>query len=90
MTRLIALAMLVAAIAPAAADETSARTCAGKLGKDARQIYDAVVPGVTPSANLRDLVTAKTRELVIGGKINRSVAEPAALAAGECLKQLRQ
>lgn len=90
MTRLVALTMLIALTSPTAADEAAARGCAGKLGKDARMIFEAVAPGVTPSANLRDLVTAKTRELVIGGKINRSVAEPAALAAGECLKQLRQ
>jgi hypothetical protein len=34
-----------------------------------------------------ETVRAKTRELAMAGKINRSLAQPAAQAAGECLKQ---
>ena len=34
-----------------------------------------------------ETVRAKTRELAMSGKINRALAQPAAQAAGECLKQ---
>lgn len=77
------------AIAPALADSAGAATCAAKLGKPARLIYNTVAPQASGSADLRGLITDQTRGLVMSGQISRGDARPAAEAAGQCLAQLR-
>lgn len=85
--------LLVAAsslsIAGAQAAPAGAAACAAKLNATARLIYNTVAPQVPGNADLRGLITDRTRSLVISGQISRSDARPAAEAAGQCLEQLR-
>ena len=88
-------AVLLAATAVAApllcvaalANRSAADACAAKLPADAKLIYGAAIGSVTPGIDLREMVRSKTRALVIGGKLSRGQARPAAEAAGVCLKQ---
>jgi hypothetical protein len=72
---------------PSYANRASADACAAKLSPEAKQIYAASIGSVAPGADMKEVVRSKTRALVIGGKISRSAARPAAEAAGVCLKQ---
>jgi hypothetical protein len=86
------LAALALALVPAcaiASDPAAATKCAGGLGPDARQIYDLVAPEVTPASNIKDLIVAKARPLVMSGKMSRDDARAAANQAGPCLKLLK-
>ncbi len=74
------------AVGEAHADFAAAQTCAGQLPKDARTIFDASMPALTASANLRDIVTDTTRHLVTSGQIDQASARSSAVAAGECLR----
>ena len=76
-------AAAVAFASPSFADRAAADACASKLPSDAKLIYTASIGSVTPSSNLPDLIRAKARDLVIGGKLSRDAAQ----AAGPCLKQ---
>lgn len=78
-----------AAAVSAAPDPQAASTCAAALSPDARTIYAAVAPKVTPTTELPDVVRSTTRGLVMGGQIPRANAKPAAEAAGACLAQLK-
>jgi hypothetical protein len=73
--------------APALASRSAADACAAKLPADAKLIYAAAIGSVAPGIDLRDMVRSKTRALVMGGKLSRGQALPAAEAAGACLKQ---
>jgi hypothetical protein len=73
--------------APAAANRAAADACAAKLPADAKLVYAAAIGSVAAGIDLRDMVRSKTRALVIGGKLSRGQARPAAEAAGACLKQ---
>jgi hypothetical protein len=68
------------------ADGTAAQACAAKLPKDARMIFGAALPQMAPGADLRDIVTAATRQLVSNGKIDRANARPSAVSAAQCLR----
>jgi hypothetical protein len=84
---LAAAASFVLLTAAAHADRKAADACAAKLGAEAKLVYAATIGSVTTEAALKDTVTSKTRSLVMGGKLSRSAARPAAEAAGACLKQ---
>lgn len=79
--------VLTAAIAAAA---SNADTCAAQLAKDSRAIYDATAPDVQPGADLRALLTSKTRGLVEAGAIPRATARASARAAYPCLTLKQQ
>lgn len=66
----------------------NAASCAAVLNSDARMIYDEAAQKVTPATPIRDTLTSVTRGLVMGGKISRGAARPAAEAAGQCLQIL--
>jgi len=70
----------------ARADAAAARGCAARLPKDARAIFDTTLPKVGPGTDLRDLVSAATRRLVMDGKIDRGSARSSAMAAAKCLR----
>jgi hypothetical protein len=72
---------------PSYASRASADACAAKLSPEAKQIYAASIGSVGSGANMKEVVRSKTRALVIGGKLSRGAARPAAEAAGACLKQ---
>ena len=72
---------------PSLASKASADACAAKLSPDAKQIYAASIGSVAPGVDMKEVVRSKTRALVIGGKLSRDAARPAAEAAGACLKQ---
>ena len=87
--------MLAAAVAvtlpmftgPSFANRAAADACAAKLPANSQMIYAATIPAVAPGVALKDVVRAKTRALVMDGKLARGQAEAAAEAAGACLKQ---
>jgi hypothetical protein len=72
---------------PALANRSAADTCATKLPADAKLVYAAAIGSVAPGIDLREMVRSKTRALVIGGKLSRGQARPAAEAVGTCLRQ---
>jgi hypothetical protein len=86
---LMATAVVTAPLlcAPAAANRAAADACAAKLPSAAKLVYAAAIGSVAPGIDLREMVRSKTRGLVIGGKLSRGQARPAAEAAGVCLKQ---
>lgn len=79
-----ALLLLLPAAAHAGVPE--AKICAASLDVNAAMIFNATLPSVKPGADLRALVTATTKQLVMSGKLARADAKPAAMAAGACLK----
>jgi hypothetical protein len=68
------------------ADTAAANSCAAKLPKDAKTIFDTTLPKVTPGADLRELLTTNTRSLAISGAVARSTARDSATAAAQCLR----
>lgn len=69
------------------ADRTAADSCAAKLPADSKLIYAASIGAVAPGADLKEVVRARTRSLVMDGKVSRGQAQTAAVAAGDCLKR---
>jgi hypothetical protein len=85
----IAIACLaIARPLPAFADATGADACAKTLSPPAQMIYQATAPDIRQGIELKSVVTAHTRKLVMDGKIERSIARPSAVAAAACLKTL--
>jgi hypothetical protein len=70
---------------PSFADRAAADKCAAGLSADSKLIYAATVGSVKPGVDLKDVVTSKTRSLVMSGKVGRGGARAAAQAAGTCL-----
>jgi azurin len=90
MRIITALALLALSAAPAFAGATEAKTCAASLDANSQTIFNAALPQVTPSANLKTVVTTTTKSLVSAGQVPMSAARPAAMAAGQCLKLAMQ
>lgn len=82
-----AIALLLRAAIAAA---ETADTCVAGLAKDPRSIYDASVAAVQPGADLKDLLTDRTRTLVQAGTVERSTARDSARAAYKCLELKQQ
>ncbi len=85
----LAVALLTPAVVctrSARADTAAANACAAQLPKDARTIFDTTLPQLTPSADLRSLVTASTRKLALAGTIDRGDARQSAMDAAKCLQ----
>lgn len=88
--RLLALALPLAFAAGAAhADQAAADQCAAGLSGDAKTIYEATAPNVTPGSNLRNVVTEQTKSLAMAGTISRGDARQSAQAAAACLELLQ-
>jgi hypothetical protein len=83
----VAAAVLMLSAASSLASRTAADACAARLPADAKLIYAAAIGAVAPGADLVEIVRAKARALVMAGKLDRDQAQPAAQAAGGCLKQ---
>eukprot|EP01030_Chromulinospumella_sphaerica_P023302 gene23302-23326_t len=90
MRIITALTLVLISAAPAFAGAAEATSCAAGLDANGQLIFNAVIPQVTPAIDLRGAVTSATKSLVMSGQIPRSVAKPAAMAAGECLKLAMQ
>ncbi|HTU56316.1 MAG TPA: hypothetical protein VMF62_20295 [Acetobacteraceae bacterium] len=71
----------------ARADVAAAKACAAQLPTEAKTIFDATLPKMTPGADLRAVVTASTRSLTTSGAIDPAGARPSAIAAAKCLRQ---
>jgi hypothetical protein len=65
----------------------AAPACVSGLSADARVIYNASKVAGANASNVRDVVTAQTRSLVMAGKIPQSTAKADAQSAGQCLAQ---
>ncbi len=85
-TRLAVLTLCTLMAGPALADQASADKCAAALSPEAKTIYAAVAPDYAAGADLKSLVTEKTRGLVKAGTISMGSARDSAKAAGACLK----
>ncbi|WP_334177091.1 hypothetical protein [Pseudoxanthobacter sp.] len=84
--RLAAFTACLLLAGPALADQAAADKCAASLSPAARTIYAATAPAYTAGADLKALVTDKTRALVKAGTVSMGEARDAARAAGACLK----
>ena len=84
-----ALAVLLAP-ATAFADPAAASQCRSGLNTEAVLIYDTVLPLVTPTTVLRDVLKEQTRSMVMAGSVDMGTARDSATAAGECLRELRE
>ncbi|WP_373503292.1 hypothetical protein [Aestuariivirga sp.] len=82
---MVALVLALGAT-PGLAGQAEAKSCAGGLDANSQLIFNAVLPQISASTDLRAAVTDATKSLVMSGKIARANARPAATAAGECLK----
>jgi hypothetical protein len=88
---LITIVVLAAARPlPAFADAASADACATTLSPPSQMIYQATAPDIHKGVNIKDVVTSHTRQLVMDGKLELSIARPSAMAAATCLKKLRE
>jgi azurin len=85
-----AIALLAITAAPAFAGTAEAESCAAGLDANGKLIFSTALPQVSPSADLRAVVTTATKSLVTSGQVPRSAAKPAAMAAGQCLKLAMQ
>jgi hypothetical protein len=83
----LSAAILMLSAAASLASRAAADACATRLAPDAKLVYGAVISSVAPGTDLVELVRSKTRGLVMAGKLDRAQAQPAAQAAGACLKQ---
>ncbi|MBU6320579.1 MAG: hypothetical protein KGS00_13105 [Alphaproteobacteria bacterium] len=72
----------------ALAGPAEARACADALSAESRMIYDAAAPEVKPGEKPAGVIRAKTRGLVMSGKLARDGAQAKAEAAGACLLKL--
>jgi hypothetical protein len=89
---ILALALCGSCLSPAVAvaNSAAAAQCRLVLAPEAALIYDTVLPIVTPTTVIRDVMPEQVRALVIAGRVNESTARESAEAAGECLRVLRQ
>lgn len=85
-----ALTLLAISAAPAFAGTAEATSCAAGLDTNSQAIFNAALPQVNPSADLKAVVTTVTKSLVSSGQLKMSAARPAAMAAGNCLKLAMQ
>lgn len=90
MRIITALAMLALSAAPAFAGAAEAKSCATNLDANGQAIFNAALPQVGPSVDLKGVVTATTKSLVSSGQVPMSSARSAAMAAGQCLKLAMQ
>jgi len=65
----------------------AAPACVSSLSADARIIYNAAKSAGANASNVKDVVTAQTRSLVMAGKIPQSTAKADATSAGQCIAQ---
>ena len=85
---ILARCICIASLLPTAAWAAPAPpppACVAKLSPLARMIYDATLPDLHPTDDLREVVRSHTRALVIAGKLEKADAKPAAHEAGVCL-----
>lgn len=89
MKRFIIAAVICVLPITASANRAAADACAASLTPEARLIFDAAAPSITPTTEIRPVLEEKTRALVSSGRVSRSSARGSATAAGNCLKQLQ-
>ncbi len=89
MKRFLIAAAICALPMTASANRAAADACAASLAPEARLIFDATAPSITPTAEIRAALEEKTRDLVMNGRVSRSSARGSATAAGNCLKNLQ-
>ncbi len=83
----ISTLLLLMLVAPACADQKAADACAQNLPKNSGAIY---AQAQAQGGDLRDAVKSVARAMVMAGTLSRAEARPAAEAAGQCLKLLKQ
>ncbi|GAB0119731.1 hypothetical protein [Acidisoma sp. 7E03] len=86
---LLTAAPLLAPLAAHAADPAAAQACAAKLTPEAKSIYDAAAPKMTPTTDMRDLLKSTTFGLIMQGEVKQADARPSAMAAAKCLRNLK-
>jgi hypothetical protein len=81
--------LLLLAAQSAHADRITAKVCAASLQPRARVVFDFVTAKPQPELTLRELLTARVRELIFTDRLMMNEARPAAEAASECLRIVR-
>jgi len=91
MTRYLTVAALALLFTTAAAhaDRAAADRCAAGLQPASKELYAASLAEVLGGESPKDALTANARAMVMGGKLSRAEARPAAEAAAPCLMQLK-
>ena len=74
---------------PALADRRTADACAGGLPKDSAAIYAASVGRMGPDVDAKAVLRDVTMNMVSSGQLSAGNAREAAVAAGDCLKKLK-
>ncbi|GAB0115514.1 hypothetical protein [Acidisoma sp. C75] len=72
-----------------AANMQAAKACAAKLPPEAKTIYAAAAPKVTPTTDLRSLLKSTVFGLIMQGAVKSADARGSAIAAAHCLKDLK-
>ena len=75
--------------APARANQATAQACAKGLPPEAMTIYQDSAPYVAADTDLRTLLKARVKTLVMAGSVQRATARSSARAAYGCLKDLK-
>lgn len=86
---LTAAPLLAAPLAAHAADPAAAQACAAQLPPEAKAIYEAAAPKITPTTDMRDLLKSTTFGLIMQGEVKQADARPSAMAAAKCLRNLK-
>jgi hypothetical protein len=86
----LALGGLACSAAPARANPAAAAQCRAGLPPEAALIYDAVLPQISPTSVIRDVMQQKVRAMVMAGQVKESSARDSATAAGACFRALRE
>lgn len=87
---LVPAACLALPVAAAhAADKAAATACSTKLSPEAKTIYTAAAPKMTPTTDMRSLLKSTTFGLIMQGEVKSADARASAIAAAHCLKNLK-
>jgi hypothetical protein len=89
MLRLTAFALVAFSPFSALADRAAGDTCAGGLAATSQEIYQRTMAEKPTPETVRDIVAAKTKELVAEGKLGMFTARSAAQDAGKCIALIK-
>ncbi|TPK65528.1 hypothetical protein FJ546_10070 [Mesorhizobium sp. B2-4-19] len=85
ISRALIMGVVASLATPAWAANAASNPCAASLSPDAKLIYGAVVKEAPTPSTLKQIVTDKTRELVLSSTIAMSTARSNAKAAADCI-----
>ena len=85
MLRWTAFALVALSPFSALADRAAGDACAAGLAPTSQEIYQRTMAETPTPETIRDIVAAKTKEMVAEGKLGLFSAKSAAQDAGKCM-----